>query len=221
MTAVLLPVKSVRNAKQRLSDCLSAGERQELVWAMLRDVTQSLLPLRGTAFTVVVSSDAEVLEFARRLGLEVIQEDDSPGESRSVDRASARLRARGFGRVLRVPCDIPLVREADIRTILDAAPGTCVLVPSRSGRGTNALLRTPPDAFLSSFGPGSFQQHVQAAKEAGVPLQIIRNPRIELDLDTPADLRSFLGRATRGETLETLRRMGIERRLEGHRDRDH
>jgi len=63
-----------------------------------------------------------------------------------------------------------------------------ILVPSRDGTGTNAILRRPPDIFPSQFGPGSFARHLAAARAAGISWRILENPRIALDLDDPDDL---------------------------------
>jgi len=64
---------------------------------------------------------------------------------------------KAFEALLRLPIDIPLATARDIDALfanMQDAPAT-VIVPSRDGTGTNALLRSPPTLFRSHFGPGS------------------------------------------------------------------
>ena len=63
-----------------------------------------------------------------------------------------------------------------------------VVVPDRQNAGTNALLLEPPRVVAPSFGPGSRDRHLEAARAAGVPVQIRRPASLALDVDTPADL---------------------------------
>jgi 2-phospho-L-lactate guanylyltransferase len=67
-----------------------------------------------------------------------------------------------------------------------------VIVPSRDGSGTNAILRTPPTLFLSHFGNGSFARHLAEAGQAAAQVLVRRNVRLEMDVDDEADLRALL-----------------------------
>ena len=62
------------------------------------------------------------------------------------------------------------------------------IVPDRHGTGTNALLLAPSDVIAPSFGPGSFDRHVAAARAAGVEYAVARIPALMFDVDTPDDL---------------------------------
>src|SRR6266550_3800920 len=104
MRALLLPVKDLRYAKQRLAPFLNAAEQN---------------------------------------GWDLLREDRQISESFSVDYASMQCAKRGVTALLRLPLDIPLVQSSDIDELLAvecAAPGL-VIVPSRDGTGTNAILR--------------------------------------------------------------------------------
>jgi len=72
------------------------------------------------------------------------------------------------------------------------------MVPSRDGRGTNAIIRTPPTLFPSRFGPDSLRLHSGEADKLGIKPVIVSNERIALDIDEPADLAEILqsGRGT-------------------------
>jgi 2-phospho-L-lactate guanylyltransferase len=95
--------------------------------------------------------------------------------------------------LLRLPVDLPLVEPADIEAVFEAlgAAPTAILVPSRDGTGTNALLRSPPALFPSRFGPNSFVRHLAEAEACGVRAHVFRNPRLELDIDEWEDLQKL------------------------------
>lgn len=210
--AILIPVKDLTRAKQRLAGLLGQEERTALARAMLEDVFTAVAAARGADAVFVVSSDPPALARARRLGWEVFPEQQQVSESQSVDEASRLCEARGVHSLLRLPIDIPLLEPRDIEGLLDAATEgpSVVLVPSRDGDGTNALLRTPPALFSSHFGPGSLARHLDEAGRAGAGAQVVRNPRIELDIDDVADLRAF--RAAGGRDTATaacLSRLGV------------
>ena len=216
MAVVLIPVKDPGQAKQRLRRLLTQGERTELAWAMLADLATALAEAERAEAVFVVTSSVPVGRFARRESWDLLKEEGQLSESTSVDWASVELKRRGFSRVLRLPGDVPLVQAADIDEVIDAAQSgqTSVIVPSRDGTGTNALLRTPPDAFPSRFGPGSFRLHNQEAGSRGLSLVTVANERMALDIDEPDDLVAFLDRCLCGRTLDFLTSIGARSRLE-------
>lgn len=216
MAVVLIPVKDPGHAKQRLRAVLSQDERTELAWAMLADVAAAVTRAKNLQAVFVVTSSSRVEAFARSYEWNLLREENQFSESESVDWASAELRKQGINEVLRLPGDIPLVESTDIDRVLEAGVGTesCVIVPSRDGTGTNALLRTPPDAFPSRFGPDSFRLHHQEAGFRRVPLLAVPNERIGLDIDEPEDLAAFFERSVGGYTLDLLNSIGAKRRLD-------
>ncbi len=212
MRAVLIPVKDLACAKQRLAHVLSQKERTALAAAMMEDVFAAVAAVRGIDAVFVVSNCDTALERARSMGWEVIREQQQVSESDSVDRASQMCAARGVDSVLRLPIDIPLLLASDVEEVLAAAgpAPACVLVASRDGTGTNALLRTPPGLFRSHFGPHSLGKHLAEAAAKGAPSVVLRNARIELDVDDEKDLRMLAARAdVRGATRAWLRRAGM------------
>lgn len=194
MRALLLPIKDIRNAKQRLAGFLSPGEREGLVRAMAEDVLRAVTQVRGADRICVVTSDPEAMRMAKAKGWDLIRETDQTSESASVDFASRWCEQRGLTSVLRLPLDLPLVQARDIEELLSlelSAPG-CAIAPSRDGTGTNALLRAPATLFASQFGEGSFTKHRLAAEQTGARALLLRNPRIEMDVDDETDLRALL-----------------------------
>ena len=193
MRYLLIPVKDLRHAKQRLAPVLSAAERlglaTELLERTLRIATSSRLADR----IAIVTNYQPARELAEKLSLEVIAETTQSSESESVDFGSREAIRRGATAVLRLPIDLPLLTAEDIDAVFAADTGgaTAVLVPSRDGTGTNAILRRPPDAFPSQFGPGSFARHLAAARAVGLTCHILVNPNIAFDVDDPDDLWEY------------------------------
>jgi 2-phospho-L-lactate/phosphoenolpyruvate guanylyltransferase len=218
MAIVLVPMKDPAGAKQRLSGFLTPAERSGLAWAMFRDVSEALLAGVRRESAVVLSCCSRVLRHAVSVGLAALREEQQVSESRSVDEASRILASRGADAVLRLPGDIPLIRGRDVDELLAVplrAPGA-LLVPSRDGTGTNALLRTPPALFPSRFGPNSRILHEREAEAAGAELVIVHNPRISLDIDEVEDVEAFLAMRGGGgaHTHAFLESIGVPERLE-------
>ena len=196
MNALLIPVKDPARAKTRLGELLSADERAALVWAMFEDLRRAVGQTTLAERIVLVSSYAPALAEARALGWEVLIEEAQISESASVDWASQKLAEQGCDGVLRLPADVPLIRGADIDELLAVpliAPAV-LLVPSRDGTGTNAILRTPPDLFPSHFGPNSLALHKAEAAGVGARCALVENERIALDIDEPSDVTALLAR---------------------------
>ncbi len=186
---ILVPVKNLANAKQRLASILSPEERLALAQAMCEDVLQQLARWRGRPAVAVVTGDPFAQDLAARFGFEVIADAANPGETGAIEMATAECRRRGAKNALVVPADIPLLESSELQKIADSAPPRgAVLVPDAAGRGTNAALRAPADLFPLCFGNDSFLPHLAAAKATGKPCAVLELPGIALDVDRPEDL---------------------------------
>jgi 2-phospho-L-lactate guanylyltransferase len=216
MRALLLPIKDLRNAKQRLARVLAPEERFALAHAMLADTIRAVRGVRRAEKIFVITNYAPAIQAAEENGWEILREELQISESVSVDTASQQCQERGITALLRLPLDVPLVQASDIDELLAvecAAPGV-VIVPSRDGTGTNAILRTPPTLFPSHFGSGSFAKHCDEAQRAGAEVFARRNARLEMDVDDEADLRALLEHDLSGtETGIWLQESGVAKRL--------
>ena len=216
MRALLLPIKDLRQAKQRLAPLLNAEERFALAQAMLADTIRAVRGLRRAEKIFVVTNYIPAMQAAEANGWELLREERQISESVSVDGASRRCAERGVTSLLRLPLDIPLVQASDIDALLavECAAPAVVIVPSRDGTGTNAILRTPPALFPSHFGVGSFAKHCGDAERAGAQIVVRRNACLEMDVDDEADLRALVRWDLRGtETGAWLERSGLMARL--------
>ena len=61
-------------------------------------------------------------------------------------------------------------------------------MPDRHGEGTNALVLAPPQAIEPSFGPGSLERHLQAARSAELSHRVFELPSLMHDVDNGKDL---------------------------------
>ena len=189
---ILVPVKNLVNAKQRLSSVLSPEARQELAEAMCNDVLDTLARWQRRPGVMVVTSDPFATDLAGRFAFEVLADDASLGETGAIAMATALCRERGVEHTLVIPADIPLLESFELDKIVAAAPPAgAVLVPDAVGRGTNAALRTPADLFPLRFGNDSFLPHLAAAKATGLLCVVLELPGIALDVDRPEDLQAL------------------------------
>jgi 2-phospho-L-lactate/phosphoenolpyruvate guanylyltransferase len=214
MKALLIPVKNLSHAKQRLAPWLSQSDRTALAEAMLEDFCGVVARTRGMDRIFLVSDYEPAIARAEANGWEVIRETQQESESASVDAASKFCAGQGVTSLARVPIDLPLLTPDDIRSILEAAQPapSMVIAPSRSGTGTNALLRTPPTLFPSHFGPNSFSKHMAEATQCAAGCVILRNERIELDIDDWEDLQVLAARTDLPPAIARwIVRMGIGR----------
>jgi len=216
MRALLLPIKDLTNAKKRLIGVLTPEERFGLAQAMLADTMRAVRGVRRADKILVVTNYLPALRVARENSWETLPEECQISESDSVDAASRICQAREVRAVLRVPLDLPLIQPDDIDELfaLEFESPALVIVPSRDGTGTNAILRTPPTLFPSHFGNGSFAKHLSEAGKVGARVIVRRNVRLEMDVDDESDLRALLEHdlgAT--ETARWLDQSGVAARL--------
>lgn len=221
--AALIPAKGFTNAKHRLSPLLDAAERELLAEAMLRDVLGQVVLARGLEAVFVVTGNERVSDIASSLRCQVIREEDEQGETEAVTFALAEMKRRGIEGVLVLPGDIPLVRSSDVELLLeqisrhDGVSPYALLTPSHDRLGTNALLLFPPDVIQLRFGYNSFTYHLGEVASRGLPLRVLDNERIALDIDEPKDLERFLSVARGGESYDRVLRMGVVGALENAR----
>jgi 2-phospho-L-lactate/phosphoenolpyruvate guanylyltransferase len=209
---ILVPVKNLLNAKQRLSVVLDAQQRLALAEAMCEDVLRELANWRTRPAVAVVTDDPFARDLAARFDFEVIADPVNPGETGAIEMATAECRRRGAQRSLVVPADIPLLETSELQTIVDSSPpGGSVLVPDARGRGTNAALRAPADLFPLRFGNDSFLPHLAAAKATGKPCVVLQLPGIARDVDRPEDLQELAAAKGERRSQRLLRSWNLSR----------
>ena len=209
MRIVLIPMKPLASAKERLAPALNPDERRRLSLAMLADVIDAA---RDFDRVWVLNSDADAAAVARAAGVEPV-DDPAPGKglNASLDEATKLAIAEGGSGILVVSADLAAVTTGDLEA-LSAAPGVS-LAPDRAGVGTNALWRSPGDAIGLAFGPNSRAAHERLARDGGSDLSVVERPGLAIDVDTPDDLAAAWSHGVGSHTRKALEAMDVASRL--------
>ena len=210
MRAIVLPVKSLSEAKSRLEPLLTPLERAVLTLAMLEDVMDAAQQLTGWE-TWIISPDEAVLEIAVRRKVTPIVE-ETPSLSAAMSQVDEEAAGRGVGSLAVLLPDTPFVTTAALTRALHTL-GPVVLGPATDGTGTNLLIRRPPGVLAAQFGPDSYRRHLQKAAEAAIPTSVVELPEIGFDLDLPGDILTVLGARTGGRTREVCEDMDLRSRI--------
>lgn len=180
MRALLVPVKSFRTAKLRLSPVLSGSERAGLA----RRLASGVLAAAGALPRNVVCDDTEVAEWAAAAGARVIWT-PGLGLSGAVQAGVAVLASEGVEVVVVAHAD--LACPAGLDSI--GSEGCVSLVPDLRHDGTNVAAMPAGAGFSFSYGPGSFERHRAEAARLGLSCLIVRDRRLAADVDLPEDLQ--------------------------------
>src|SRR3954447_20111180 len=108
-TAAILPIKSFAFAKQRLSPSLGSGSRQALAQAMFSDVLSSLRKVERIEMIAVVTRDPAAQGAAHGERITAVHASLEAGRSAAALEGTRPVRPVGFGRVLFIPGDTPLL----------------------------------------------------------------------------------------------------------------
>jgi len=185
----IVPVKPLRRGKSRLAGTLNEDQRTALNRSLLQHTLETLSELKEVDGVLVVSRDPNALTIAREHGARTVQEDGQPELNTALKRATIVAQVYATRGVLVLPADLPLITRDDILTLIKRAiePPVVVIAPDRHGKGTNALLISPPGLIEYDFGENSFQRHCELIKKAGARLEVVDLPSLGLDLDVPED----------------------------------
>ena len=151
------------------------------------------------------------IQLAKAAGARVITEDpERSGLNAQLEHALARL-GQPEGGIAILHADLPLARVEHFAAFAASAPPapSVTLVRSLDG-GTNLMLLRPPGRFALAYGPGSYELHVEAAAAAGMTVTAFDRAELELDIDTPADLATFLATPGAGDTAAGILLRGLD-----------
>jgi coenzyme F420-0:L-glutamate ligase / coenzyme F420-1:gamma-L-glutamate ligase len=201
----VVPVKDLAGTKSRLKPVLNAASRAGLTTYMMKNVLAALRGA-GVEHVCVISPDLTVLEMAGEAGANPLLQ-ESQGLNPALEEAREWAIAEGATSLLMLPVDLPLLRAPDVRAVLEEAEeieGPLVVIsPDTTGLGTNSLFLRPPDALPFEFGPGSFEAHLNAARDRGIPARVCEQPHLAFDLDTAEDLARFGDASLPGTGMDT------------------
>lgn len=186
---VIVLVKDLDQAKQRLGNVLDAKERRALA---LRNAERAIRAAAAGDHRLVVGGSPEVQEIADRLGAEAVIERRQQGQNVAAKLGIAHALKSNARAVLILSSDLPLVTRKSVKDMLDVAgrvaPPAVVAAPAIGRGGTNALYISPPDAISLHFGEDSLTAFRHEAEAKGVNFAVHKSDAMALDLDEPDDL---------------------------------
>jgi 2-phospho-L-lactate/phosphoenolpyruvate guanylyltransferase len=207
---LLIPVKSLTSAKQRLAAALDQERRSQLAEAMLRDVMTAAAGVLERIDVALVTGDTREQVLAAEFGFRVIEDTRNKSETAAIEMATAWCEQSGYDTTVVVPGDIPLITSDELQRVLDAAPAEgAVFVPAYDRRGSNCILRRPASIIPLRFGNDSFLPHCEAVRKTGKELVILEMPGIGLDIDNPHELDLLLQRSGDTHAQRLLRSWGF------------
>lgn len=171
---------------------------------MLADILNETRPWK-TRF--VVTRDPHASELGRSLGCEIIGEQEA-GLNPALSLGTKYALAAGVERLLILPADVPAVSRRDVAALFGCREDV-VVASSRDG-GTTAMLRSPPDAIETAFGPDSARMHLEAAQTAGLKARHARPGSLQLDVDEYVDLQRLGAMSLDRQSIRLAR--GLSRR---------
>ena len=207
--ALLIPVKSMEDAKQRLAGALDQAHRTQLAEAMLRDVLTAASGVADLLDVFLVTGDASARALAREFDFRIIEDRRNESETSAIEMATAWCEEREYDTTIVIPGDIPLVTSPELYSVLDAAPAEgALIVPAYDRRGSNCVLRRPANVIPLRFGNDSFLPHCEAMRQTGKALVILELSGIGLDVDQPPELDLLLQRPGDTHAQRLLRAWG-------------
>lgn len=176
---------------------------------MMEDVIASLKKSNLVSQVVVLTPDRQVADLAENLGAGTMMDHTNGGINESIAKATEfEIKERSGSPLLVLPVDVPLVKPTTIDNIIrrvDEPNHALVVISPSIAKGTNALLRNPPDAIPTRYGVNSFDAHVAEAAARKVHLKVHRSEDLEIDVDTPSDLYEIMKKGNSTRTSEFLR----------------
>lgn len=168
-------------------------------------LTDILDETRSWEHRFVVTADEKVASLAESRKCLVVPEEHrgQPGLNAALALATEKAVSCGVSRLLVLPADVPAVSAADIE-MLFSFEEPVVVAPSLDG-GTAGLLRFPPAAIDTAFGPGSARLHLSAARQAGLKARFVEARSLLLDVDVPEDLEKLARMVLSRQSVQVAR----------------
>lgn len=216
--AVVVPIKALSQAKQRLGPFLTPTERAELMQVMARDVLAAVSEATPLQNLWVCCGDQAGAELARQFGAQVLF-DDQPesGLNAIIARMAQRLSQTGWERILVIHADLPGLTAADVSLAGRFDRHELLLVADHAGTGSNLLGWGLHTGFVARYGEDSYKPHCAQAARLGLAVRSPELPWATLDVDRPEDVKRLLA-CTSGDrapaTREWLARSPLGKRLQ-------
>ena len=189
-TAIIIPIKSFKKSKTRLSRYLTLEQRIGLCRHFVNDLVKKVSKIEGCQIIFITNEFINLSDNIRDKSL-IISEGKNLGVNSAIALADPYITENGFESSLVVPIDIPLFNLSQINEIIRYSKsfdeGICI-VPSYRYDGTNILLRKPHTVIETSYDDNSFFNHIKRTMEKGVYLKIFEFDNLKADVDTIEDI---------------------------------
>lgn len=188
--ALIVPVRGFDDAKSRLSSVLNPSQRR----ALAQNCARGVLTRTASCSRFVVCDNNEVAQWAVSCDATPIRV-TSQGLNASLTESIPLISHHSLIDLFLIShADLPLSEPLDqiIESLQTNDHETSIIIcPDRHHDGTNVL--GIPAALIGSwkfqYGQGSFAQHLQQAKATHLPIRVIEDHQIGLDIDTADDLQ--------------------------------
>ncbi len=201
----IIPVTKFKDAKTRLSPFLNEEERENLLKAMLHDVTDTLKKHVDKIF--IISRDEEVLNYAEKLNVNTILEDENSNLNKALKQAMKICKGKAK-KVIIVPSDIPLIGKTNVQMLIDASKSLDFIIVPAKGGGTNMIIMKPM-AIHTRFEGFSYKEHVQAAERKKLNPQVHDSFFMALDVNTTEDLGEIMIHGEKTHTRKYLKELKV------------
>jgi len=194
MTArVVIAARGGPDAKRRCADALPGEARAALVRAMLSDMLVALAEMPELGKPLLVTPTDEVAVIAAQHGVEVLHEHSAQGLAAALRRGQQEIARRDpQALVVLLPGDLPLLDPAELFDAVTQVQHDQVgIVAAAADGGTGALLLEAGQPFAFSYGEGSCERHLAAARLVGLQPRLINAPSLAFDVDRPADVAAL------------------------------
>jgi len=202
----IIPVSKFSNAKTRLSPFLELKERENLLKAMLKDVTETLKNVVDEI--VIISADKDVLEYANELEVLTLVENEGLNLNTAIEQAMDWCREK-TKKVFIVPSDIPLITKTNIDALIQSGKVVDFIIAPSKGGGTNGLI-IKPLAIDMKFGEFSFKNHIKEASKKNFKPFIHDSFYMSLDVNTTEDLGEIMIHGSGSKTQNYLKSLNID-----------
>jgi 2-phospho-L-lactate/phosphoenolpyruvate guanylyltransferase len=183
----IVPFKGSTDCKSRLKPVLPSKARAKLALIMLERVLTALSASSLISGRLLVGGDEVCWDLARKHGFQILP-DQGVGLNQNMCRAIHFASRLGYDHALILSADLPFVNTSEVERVIDLLKQhDSVIVSSKEGTGTNALLIPLHSMFTPDFGRDSLQRHLTILNGLGVSVEVLRSSLLCLDLDTPED----------------------------------
>ncbi len=213
MFDVLMPLKNLAAAKDRLSSLLTSHQRGTLAVAMATDVLETVLEWSACrSITLIVGAGWEQT-FADRQRVTVVHEFSLPGKGLNQLLECGLTRLQSAHKII-LHGDLPLLTMNDLDMIASALEGNDLAIcPDYRQTGTNAIGFSCDQFFPLQFGEDSFSRHCADASLRGLRWVSVQSETLSADVDLPDDLQSLEDRYLEGGGFGANMRRWIDRNI--------